>query len=103
MVGERDIQVGLPMKHQPTIYNRIIRVAIAHLVALEDLPTAPPSTPTNGPPGLEELDLVLRVQFYDRLLPVRQPAVAKAVAPLLAVPHLRSHFLDAHIEQLLDG
>lgn len=45
LVGERDLMIGFPTPHKPGIYDRVVRVAIAHLVALEDLPT---SVPFNG-------------------------------------------------------
>lgn len=37
-VGERDIMVGLPRRADSDIYDRVIRIALVHLVALEDLP-----------------------------------------------------------------
>ena len=47
MVGERDIAIGIS-RRQGTIYDRMIRVAIMHVVGLEDIPPAPPVAPTNG-------------------------------------------------------
>ena len=40
MVGERDITIGIS-RRQGTIYDRQIRIAIMHIVGLEDLPPAP--------------------------------------------------------------
>jgi hypothetical protein len=47
-VGRRDLMVGTPDPASPSIYERVVRVALVHIVALEDLPVAPP-TSTNGP------------------------------------------------------
>jgi hypothetical protein len=47
-VGRRDLMIGFPDPATPTIYDRVVRVALVHVVALEDLPAAgPPSA--NGP------------------------------------------------------
>ena len=46
MVGERDITIGIS-RHKGTIYDRQIRIAIMHIVGLEDLPPAPLSETTN--------------------------------------------------------
>ncbi|MFL5244887.1 MAG: hypothetical protein ACJ8FY_22525 [Gemmataceae bacterium] len=45
-VGSRDIMVGSPSAENPTVYDKVTRVALVHIVALEDLPS--PSTPSNG-------------------------------------------------------
>jgi hypothetical protein len=47
LVGERDLTIGFPSSHNPTLYNRVIRVAIMHIVGLEDLST--PAETANGP------------------------------------------------------
>lgn len=47
MIGERDLIIGLPSKTKPMVYQRVIRVALIHLVGIEDLPETTPST--NGP------------------------------------------------------
>jgi hypothetical protein len=47
LVGERDLTIGFASAAHPTIYNRQIRVALVHLVCMEDLPVSTPST--NGP------------------------------------------------------
>lgn len=39
-VGERDIAIGIS-RHNGTIYDRQIRIAIVHIVGLEDLPPVP--------------------------------------------------------------
>lgn len=45
LVGERDLIIGFPGPGSPSIYDRVVRVAIVHLVGLEDI-TAPSA---NGP------------------------------------------------------
>lgn len=50
LVGRRDLMIGTPDPASPSIYDRVIRVALVHVVALEDLP-AVPSTSNNGPPA----------------------------------------------------
>ena len=45
-VGTRDLMIGFPGPDNPTIYDRITRVALIHVVALEDLPV--PTSPGNG-------------------------------------------------------
>jgi hypothetical protein len=47
LVGQRDLTIGLPGLDNPTIYDRVVRVAIVHLVGLEDLPA--PAASANGP------------------------------------------------------
>lgn len=42
-VGERDIQVGFPSSYDPRIYDRVTRVALVHIVALEEIPDTPPA------------------------------------------------------------
>ncbi len=49
-VRRRDLRIGSPDPKAPSIYNRITRVALVHVVALEDLPADTP-TPQNGPPA----------------------------------------------------
>jgi hypothetical protein len=46
LVGRRDVMVGFPGPDNPSIYDRVTRVALVHMVALEDLPA--PATPVNG-------------------------------------------------------
>jgi hypothetical protein len=42
-VGTRDLLIGFPGPENPSIYDRVTRVALIHVVALEDIPaTAPP-------------------------------------------------------------
>lgn len=48
-VGRRFIEVGLPAPDEPTFFDQITRVALAHITELRDLPV--PATPTNGPPA----------------------------------------------------
>ncbi len=48
LVGRRDITIGTPDATTPTVYDKQFRVALVHVVALEDLP-ATPSPTNNGP------------------------------------------------------
>jgi hypothetical protein len=47
-VGQRDFMIGFPGPDDPTIYDKVIRVALVHVVGLEDLPAQDKSS--NGPP-----------------------------------------------------
>ncbi len=38
LVGKRDLTIGFASPDSPTVYDRQIRVALVHVVALEDLP-----------------------------------------------------------------
>ena len=38
LVGEEDVLIGSPSPKNPGAYERMTRVALAHIVALEDLP-----------------------------------------------------------------
>jgi hypothetical protein len=38
LVGQRDLIIGFPSQDNPAIYDQVARVAIVHVVALEDLP-----------------------------------------------------------------
>ncbi len=49
-VGRRDLIIGTPDPETPSLYDRITRVALVHVVALEDLPAAA-ATSGNGPPA----------------------------------------------------
>ncbi len=40
-VGRRDITIGFADPASQTIYDRVIRVALVHIVAMEDLPASP--------------------------------------------------------------
>jgi hypothetical protein len=46
MVGRRDITIGFPDPANPTIYDRQTRVALVHVVALENISV--PAAPGNG-------------------------------------------------------
>jgi hypothetical protein len=46
LVGSRDITIGFPGPDNPSIYDRVTRVALVHVVALEDIPAT--TTPGNG-------------------------------------------------------
>lgn len=45
-VGRRDLMIGFPGPDNPSIYDRVTRVALVHIVALEEI-TVPPG-PGNG-------------------------------------------------------
>jgi hypothetical protein len=47
-VGWSDVQIGFASPDHPTSYDRTVRIAMSHIVALEDLPTQAPTT-KNGP------------------------------------------------------
>ena len=47
LVGRHDLMIGFPSSEYPTIYDRVTRVALVHVVGLEDLPV-PTTTPGNG-------------------------------------------------------
>jgi hypothetical protein len=47
LVGQRDLTIGFPTSDNPAIYDRLVRIAIVHLVGLEDLPA--PAASANGP------------------------------------------------------
>jgi hypothetical protein len=49
LVGQRDLIIGYPSPDNPQLYDRVIRVAIVHLVGIEDLPFSTTST-SNGSP-----------------------------------------------------
>jgi hypothetical protein len=42
LVGQRDLTIGYPSPDNPQLYDRLTRVAIVHLVGIEDLPAATP-------------------------------------------------------------
>jgi hypothetical protein len=46
MVGRHDIMIGSPSSENQSVYDHVTRVALVHIVALEELPTA--SSPKNG-------------------------------------------------------
>jgi hypothetical protein len=46
LVGSRDLMIGFPGPGNPSIYDRVTRVALVHVVALEDIPAT--ATPGNG-------------------------------------------------------
>jgi hypothetical protein len=45
-VGLHDLMIGFPSPEAPTVYDRVTRVALAHVVSLEDLPVS--AVPGNG-------------------------------------------------------
>ena len=47
MVGTRDVMIGFPSQENPHVYDRVIRVALVHLVGMEELPTPTPAS-SNG-------------------------------------------------------
>jgi hypothetical protein len=44
LVGRHDVMVGFPDPASPTIYDRVIRVALVHVVGLEELQTSTTAT-----------------------------------------------------------
>ncbi len=48
-VGRRDLMIGTPDPASPSIYDRVTRLALVHVVALEDLPVAPATTHNGAP------------------------------------------------------
>jgi len=48
-VGSRDLMIGYATPERPTVYDRVVRVALVHIVGLEDIPAAAPKS-NNGPP-----------------------------------------------------
>ncbi len=49
MVGERDVMIGHDSPARPGIYNRLTRVALIHIVGIEEIPAEPSAT--NGTAG----------------------------------------------------
>jgi hypothetical protein len=47
LVGQRDLIIGFPSADNPAIYDRVARVALIHVAALEEIPSA--ANTTNGP------------------------------------------------------
>ncbi|MGL4463050.1 MAG: hypothetical protein ACRC1K_12945 [Planctomycetia bacterium] len=47
LVGERDLVIGFARPSRPTIFDRTVRVAIMHLVAIEEID--PSTTPAVTP------------------------------------------------------
>jgi hypothetical protein len=46
LVGQRDLMIGHPSPENPQVYDRLVRVALVHVVGIEDLPaTASPNSP----------------------------------------------------------
>jgi len=43
-VGRRDIMIGSPSAENPTVYDQVTRVALVHVVAIEDLPARSSAT-----------------------------------------------------------
>ena len=39
LVGQRDLMIGFPSQQNPTVYDQVVRVALGHVVALEDIST----------------------------------------------------------------
>jgi hypothetical protein len=49
LVGTRDLTIGFPAPGRPNVYDQVVRVALVHVVGMEDLSAAASST--NGPPA----------------------------------------------------
>jgi hypothetical protein len=43
LVGQRDLTVGYAQPERPTVYDRLVRIAIVHIVGLEDIEVTPAS------------------------------------------------------------
>lgn len=43
-VGQRDLMIGFATPDRPTVYDRVIRVALVHIVGLEELTTSAASS-----------------------------------------------------------
>jgi hypothetical protein len=39
LIGQRDMIIGMASKRNPAVYERVTRVPLMHITALEDLPT----------------------------------------------------------------
>ena len=48
-VGMRDLMIGFPGPENPTLYDRVVRLALVHVVGLEDLSVSS-TTQGNGEP-----------------------------------------------------
>ncbi len=48
LVGRRDLTIGYPGADNPTIYDQVVRVALVHVVALEDIPASVGNSPENN-------------------------------------------------------
>jgi hypothetical protein len=48
LVGSRDLMIGFATPSKPTLYDRVIRVALIHVVGLEDLQPATSPIDKNG-------------------------------------------------------
>jgi hypothetical protein len=46
LVGRHDLMIGHANPARPSVYERVTRLALVHLVALEDIPMA--ADPNNG-------------------------------------------------------
>jgi len=46
-VGQRDLMIGFPSPDRPTVYDQVIRVALVHLVGIEEI--SQPTASANGP------------------------------------------------------
>lgn len=46
LVGRRDVTIGFPAPDNPAVYDQVARVALVHVVALQDIPASVP--PGNG-------------------------------------------------------
>jgi hypothetical protein len=43
LIGRHDLMIGSPSSEYQSIYDRVTRVALVHVVALEELPVSPTS------------------------------------------------------------
>lgn len=49
-VGWSDLQIGFASPDHPTIYDRTVRIAMGHVVGLEDIPSPAPSNKNGQKP-----------------------------------------------------
>ena len=47
LVGERDVMIGYARPGRPPIYDRVIRVALVHLVGIEEIVLEEKTAPTS--------------------------------------------------------
>src|SRR5207247_8527398 len=59
LVGWNDLMIGFPRPEGPPIYDRVVRIAIGHVVGLEDIPV--PATGSANGPGQTAVRLHLRL------------------------------------------
>jgi hypothetical protein len=51
LVGIRQAIVGLPLKHNPTLFDRTVSLDLLHIIRVEPLPQSTTPGKQNGPPA----------------------------------------------------